>query len=200
MFFFWEIDPQHQKFDNHWRSSCKKKKKKKVQAKPRTCFKWEGAIFTLSSGPLKLVDKLMYFGSKVSSTKSDVNIRLTKAWTAIDRLSIIWKSNLSDEIKQDFFTRILRVILNKSWKQYPRKQQLYGHLPLISKTIQAMRTRRVGNYWRSNDKLMRDVSLRTRTHERVGIGQPVRTYLLQFCADPGCSLEDLPGAIGDRDG
>ena len=31
---------------------------------------------------------------------------------------------------------MLRAILNKSWKQYPSKQQLYGHLPLISQTIQ----------------------------------------------------------------
>ena len=29
-----------------------------------------------------------------------------------------------------------KAILNKSWKQYPPKQQLYGHLPAISKTIQ----------------------------------------------------------------
>ena len=29
------------------------------------------------------------------------------------------------------YTRILRAVLNKSWKQHPRKQPLYGHLPLI---------------------------------------------------------------------
>ncbi len=26
------------------------------------------------------------------------------------------------------YTRMLRAILNKSWRQYPTKQQLYGHL------------------------------------------------------------------------
>ena len=52
--------------------------------------------------PLILVDKFMYLGSSISSTESDVNIRLAKAWTAIDRLSIIWKSGLSDKIKRDF--------------------------------------------------------------------------------------------------
>ena len=36
----------------------------------------------------------------ISSTESDINIG--KAWTAIDRLSIIWKSDLFDKIKQDF--------------------------------------------------------------------------------------------------
>ena len=42
----------------------------------------------------------MYLGSSVSSTESDINMRLVKSWTPIDRLSIIWKSDLSDKIKQ----------------------------------------------------------------------------------------------------
>ena len=33
------------------------------------------------------------------------------------------------------YTRMLRAILNKSWRQHPTKQQLYGHLPPITKTI-----------------------------------------------------------------
>ena len=42
----------------------------------------------------------MYLGSNVSSTVNDINLRLVKAWTAIDRLLIIWNSNLSDKIKR----------------------------------------------------------------------------------------------------
>ena len=34
---------------------------------------------------------------------------------------------------------MLQTVLNKSWKQHPIKKQLYGHLPLISKTIQPAR-------------------------------------------------------------
>ena len=41
-------------------------------------------------------------------------------------------------------TIILRGIVNKSWKQHPKKQQLYGHLPPISKTIQIRRTTHAG--------------------------------------------------------
>ena len=63
------------------------------------CFKQEGAISTLNGRPLKLVDKFTYLGSNISSTESDVNINLAKTWTAINRISIIWKSDLSDEIK-----------------------------------------------------------------------------------------------------
>ena len=34
----------------------------------------------------------------VSSTETDIDKRLTKAWTAIDRLSVIWMSDLTDKM------------------------------------------------------------------------------------------------------
>ena len=57
------------------------------------CFNQKGDISTLHGTSLKLVDKFAYLGSSVSSTEKDIDTRLTKARTAIDRLSIIWKSN-----------------------------------------------------------------------------------------------------------
>ena len=41
-----------------------------------------------------------------SSTESEVNLCVEKMWTAIDKLLIIWKSNLSNEIKLDFFQTV----------------------------------------------------------------------------------------------
>ena len=38
------------------------------------------------------------------------------------------------------YTRMLQAILNKSWWQHPTRHQLYGHLPLVTKTIQVRRT------------------------------------------------------------
>ena len=63
------------------------------------CFNQTGDICTLDSSSLKLVDKFTYLGSSVSSSKKDIDMRLTKAWTAIDRLSVIWKSDLTDKMK-----------------------------------------------------------------------------------------------------
>ena len=134
------------------------------------CYNQTGHISTLDETPLKLVDKFTYLGSCVSSTEKDIDTRVMKAWTAIDRLSIIWKSDLTDKMKRSFFqaavvsillygcttwtltkrlekkldgnyTRMLRVILNKSWWQHPTRHQLYDHLPPITKTIQVRRTR-----------------------------------------------------------
>ena len=40
------------------------------------------------------------------------------------------------------YTTVLRAVLNKSWKQHPIKQQLYGHLSPISQTIPARHAER----------------------------------------------------------
>ena len=53
------------------------------------CYNQTGDISTLDGTSLKLVDKFTYLGSSVSSTEKDIDTRLTKTWTAIDRLSII---------------------------------------------------------------------------------------------------------------
>ena len=55
------------------------------------CFNQEEDISTLNGGSLKLVDKFTYFSSSISSTESDINMYIVKPWTAINRLSIIWK-------------------------------------------------------------------------------------------------------------
>ena len=93
------------------------------------------------------------------------------------------------------YTRMLRVILNKSWRQHPTKQQLYGNLPAITKTIKIRRNRYVGHYWRSRDELISDVLLWTPSH-----GRPARTYIQQLFADIRCNPKDLPEAMDDREG
>ena len=66
------------------------------------CYNQTGDISTLEGIPLKLVDKFTYLGSSVESTEKDIETRLAKAWTAINRLSIIWKSDLTDKMKRSF--------------------------------------------------------------------------------------------------
>ena len=50
------------------------------------CFNQRGNFSTLDGWSLKLVDKFTCLGSNISSTENDINTRLAKAWTAIDRL------------------------------------------------------------------------------------------------------------------
>ena len=178
------------------------------------CFNQTGNISTLNGSSLKLVDKFTYLGSSVSSTKTDIDTWQAKAWTAIDRQLVMWKSDLTDKMKHSFFqamvvsillygcttwtltkrmekkldgnyTRMLWAILNKSWRQNPTKQQLYGHLQPITKTIKIRQTRHVGHCWRSRDELISDVLQWTPSHGRAKAGRPARTYIQQLCEDTG---------------
>ena len=97
------------------------------------------------------------------------------------------------------YTRMLQAILNKSWRQHPTRHQLYGHLPPHTKTIQVRRTRHAGHCWRSRDELISDVLLWTPTYGRAKAGRPARTCIQQLYEDTGCSPEDLPEAMNDRE-
>ena len=67
-----------------------------------TYFYQDGAIASLTGKPLKQIHRSIYFSSNISSTEK-VNSRIGKAWFIIDRLLTIWKSDLSNKIKQEFF-------------------------------------------------------------------------------------------------
>ena len=49
------------------------------------CFNQRSDISTLNGSSLKLLDKFTYQGSSISSNKTDINTRLAKAWTSLDR-------------------------------------------------------------------------------------------------------------------
>ena len=144
---------------------------------------------------------------------------------SVDRLSIIWKSNLTDKMKRSFFqaavvsillygcttwtltkrlekklegnyARMLRAILNRSWQQHPTRRQLYGHLPPITKTIQARRTRHAGHCWRSKDEIVSDVLLWTPAYGQSKAGRPARTFIQQLSDYTGCNPEE---AMNDRE-
>ena len=72
---------------------------------------------------------------------------------------------------------MLQAVLNKSLKQHLVKQQLYGYLPLILPSKENKQ-----DLW-------------TPTHGHASVDQPAYIYMYHLCADTGCSLEDLPGAM-----
>ena len=174
---------------------------------------------------LTIYTQFIYLGSSVSSTETDINTRLAKAWTAIDRLLVIWKSDQTDKMKCSFFQLAIVSILwygcttwtltkrmeKKLDGNYTRmlasnieqvketKQQLYGHLPPIRKTIKIRRARHAGHSWRSRDELMSDVLLWTPSHGWAKAGHLVWTYIQQLNADTRCSPEDLLKAMDNSE-
>ena len=164
---------------------------------------------------MKSVDHFTYFCINISSTESDVSLRIEKTWAVINRLLTMWKSNLSDKIKRKFFqdvlyscttstlakrfekkmldanyTRMLHATLNKSWKQYSTKQQMYNHWPPISQTIQVSRTRYAGYYWRNVGELISKVLPWASTQGLTGFSWPTKSYIHQLCGYTRYRLED----------
>ena len=110
-------------------------------------------IQTIAGEQLKAVDSFTYLGSEIISTEKDVKIRKAKAWIALNKMDVVWKSVLPDDLKRSFFratvesvlmygatawtltktlearldgtyTRMLRAVLNISWRRHPTKAQL----------------------------------------------------------------------------
>ena len=61
------------------------------------------------------------------------------------------------------------------------------------------RTRHAGHCWRSRDELISDVLQWTPTYGRTKAGRPARTYIQRLCEDTGCSPENLPEAMNNRE-
>ena len=122
-------------------------------------------------------------------------------WTAINRLSIIWKSDLTDKIKRSFFqaavtsillygcttwtltkrlekkldgnyTRMLRAILNKSWQQHPTRHQLISF-----NTWNHMQTNEIWLVWNlCYLQTIRTKITHTHTHTYIHIHTHTHTY------------------------
>ena len=94
------------------------------------CYNQTGDISTLDGTPLKVEDKFTYLGSSVESTEKDIDTRLTKAWTAINRLLIILKKHLTDKMKRSFFQAAVKSILLygcTTWTLTKRLEKLDGN-------------------------------------------------------------------------
>ena len=149
------------------------------------CYNQTGDISTLEGTPLKLVDKFTYLGSSVESTEKDIETRLTKAWTAINRLSTIWKSDLTDKMKRSFFQAA--VIDTAIWMHYGRFEKkldgIHKNNPHPgSGTPQDTNCTATCPITKS---ILGDIyiCILFPTHGRAKAGRPARTYIQQLCED-----------------
>ena len=103
--------------------------------------------------------------------------------------------------KAVFFQTIIcfQVNIEQVLAATPHKAPTLQPLPPITKTIQVRRTRHAGHCWRSRDELISDVLPWTPTYGRAKARRPARTYIQQLYEDTGCSPEDLPEAMNDRE-
>ena len=60
---------------------------------------------------IKRVNDFKYLGSYVSSTVQYVKIILAKSWAALNAMNNIWKSNLANNLKSNFFRDTVESVL-----------------------------------------------------------------------------------------
>ena len=186
-------------------------------------------IQSINKKTIKHVEDFKYLGSYVNNTENDMKIRISKAWAALNNMQNIWKSNLPRKIKVNFFratvesilvygsttwtltvslrkrlngtyTRMLRAILNISWKQHITNKELYQDIPEISDTIRRNRLRLSGHCWRNKEEVVSDLILWQPSHGRRKRGRPAKTFIDQIMNDTGISnIDELKNAMENRD-
>ena len=183
---------------------------------------------TVSGESTESVESFTNLECEISSTKKDMQIRIAKAWTALNKMDTMWKSFLSGNLKRSFFhatvesvfmygasawsltkspeskldttyNRMLRAIRN-IWRQHPTKVQLHGPIPDISTILRERRMHFAGHCWREKQELASELLLRSPDHGKRRVGCPTIIYINQPCRDKGCLPNALPALLKDRNG
>jgi hypothetical protein len=71
----------------------------------------DGDLVTLEGNKLKQVDKFKYLGAWIQSSEKDMNIRIGQAWSALNKMEKVWKSNLQNHLKVGFFRATVESVM-----------------------------------------------------------------------------------------
>merc|ERR1711944_113002 len=74
-------------------------------------FNQEGTIKTKAGKSIKAVENFIYLGSESNSTEKELKIRIAKAWAALNKINSVWKSNLPNKLKREFFRATVEKVL-----------------------------------------------------------------------------------------
>ena len=79
----------------------------------------EGTITAQNGCDLEQVNDFNYLGSKIISSENEIQVGIGSAgigsaWSALDKLTAIWKSNLNVSIKREFFRATVESVLTYS--------------------------------------------------------------------------------------
>ena len=76
---------------------------KKTNSKPININDDGVIVKTCDGTQVEVIDDYNYLGAWVVSTKRDAGIRRAKAWKTLHNLKKVWKSNLANQMKRQFF-------------------------------------------------------------------------------------------------
>ena len=163
------------------------------------------------------------------SSAKDIKIRKVKAWTALNDMSRVWKSEISRNVKARFFfatvesvllygsetwtltpaleksldgcyTRMLRAAFNISWQDHLTNDELYLNIPRVSEKVRSRRHRLAGHCYRHPELPAHQVLLWQPTHGRRSRGRPAASFTKTLMKEAQAeSMEELQHLLGDRD-
>ena len=73
----------------------------------------------------KTLKDFKYLGSFIASTEHDINVRIGKAWAALNQMNNIWNSKLSKNLKRNFFRATVESVGTKLEKK--NRRSLHSH-------------------------------------------------------------------------
>ena len=185
------------------------------------------SIQTMDGSSLKKVDDFKYLGSWVRSTEQDIKVRKAMAWKACNKLTKIWKSTLSRHLKLKLFqatvesvllygcetwtvtkkisksmdgcyTRMLRTVLNVSWREHMTNKDLYGDLPPVTSKITSRRLQFAGHCKRAEGTVVSNLVTWQPTHGKRSQGRPKKNYVELLQEDTGYSIQEIETTMQDR--
>ena len=135
---------------------------------------------------LKRETKLNLFKATVES----VLLYGCETWTLNKRLS---------KSLDGCYTRMLRRVLNVSWKQHLTNKELYGALPPISSTIRKRRLKFAGHAVRAKDQTVSELVLWEPTQGTTSRGGQTKTFTDILKEDTGVnSTSEIKSCMQDR--
>ena len=198
------------------------------KTKVMVCNTIQPNISTMNGTVLEVTEDFKYLGSWVSSTQQDIKVRRALAWKALHSMRNVWRSNLRDSMKRRLFvstvesvllygaetwtltsqqnkaldgayTRMLRVALNKSWKDHVKNKDLYGRLQKVSAKIRERRLRLAGHCVRHQELMANKLVLWEPSFGRRGRGRKKDSYVNMLIKDTGLdNASDLRCIMQDR--
>ena len=184
-------------------------------------------IKSISGAEISQVNDFKYLGAHVPNCMNDFNSRKSLAWSSVNKLERIWKSNISRDLKIKFFracvesiliynsetwtitrametkidglyTKLLRRVLNISWRDHVSNKDLYGNLPLLSTTIRQHRMRFAGHCFLAQNQPVTNLLFWSPSGTRKR-GAGMKTYAKLLREDTGLSSDqEIRGLMADR--
>ena len=185
-------------------------------------------IKSLTGQTLKHVKDFKYLGAYIPSSEYDFNKRKALAWSAVNKLERVWKSNMTKSLKIRFFralvesillynsetwtltqamenkidglyTKLLRRVLNVSWRDHMSNKELYGDLPPLSSTIRQRRLRFAGHCFRATNQPVSKLLFWSPSQGKRGRGAGMKTYPKMLKEDTNLQSEqEIQGLMKDK--